>query len=168
MDESLPSRILPYMYLGNLTHANNPELLRNLGIRRILSIGESVSWRPSETGKWDPENLMMINEVQDNGIDPLTQQFDRCLQFIGWYCNVGALPRWGFEICYDLYCASDGFCFVRARRLNVIIQPHLRFVYELLKWDELLQQKRHEPIRRDLEWATIAREIALMNKPYSK
>lgn len=86
MDGSLPSRILPYMYLGNLTHANNPELLRNLGIRRILSIGESVSWRPSETGKWDPENLMMINEVQDNGIDPLTQQFDRCLQFIGKSC----------------------------------------------------------------------------------
>jgi hypothetical protein len=28
------------------------------------------------------------------------------------------------------------YCFVRARRLNVIIQPHLRFAYELLKWEE--------------------------------
>jgi dual specificity MAP kinase phosphatase len=59
-------------------------------------------------------------------------------------------------------------CFVRARRLNVIIQPHLRFVYELLKWDEYLQKKRREPIKRELEWATVAREIAAMNKPYSR
>jgi dual specificity MAP kinase phosphatase len=59
-------------------------------------------------------------------------------------------------------------CFVRARRLNVIIQPHLRFVYELLKWDEQQQQKRREPLRRELEWASVAREIALMNKPYSR
>ena len=59
-------------------------------------------------------------------------------------------------------------CFVRARRLNVIIQPHLRFAYELLKWDEVQQQRRGEPTRRELEWATIAREIAAMNKPYAR
>jgi len=57
---------------------------------------------------------------------------------------------------------------VRARRLNVIIQPHLRFVYELLKWDEYLQKKRGEAIKRELEWASVAREIAAMNKPYSR
>jgi dual specificity MAP kinase phosphatase len=75
------------------------------------------------------------------------------------------------------------YCFVRARRLNVIIQPHLRFTYvyrgtflgdadqdryELLKWEEHQRQRRNEPLRRELEWATIAREIALMNKPYSR
>ena len=59
-------------------------------------------------------------------------------------------------------------CFVRARRLNVIIQPHLRFAYELLKWEEVQQLKRGLPIRRELEWATIAREIAAMNKPYTR
>jgi dual specificity MAP kinase phosphatase len=61
-----------------------------------------------------------------------------------------------------------GSCFVRARRLNVIIQPHLRFAYELLKWDEVQQQKRGQHVQRELEWATIAREIAAMNKPYLK
>ncbi len=49
----------------------------------------------------------------------------------------------------------------------MIIQPHLRFAYELLKWDEVCQQKRGEPVKRELEWATIAREIAAMNKPYA-
>jgi dual specificity MAP kinase phosphatase len=83
LDGSLPSRILPYMYLGNLTHANNPELLRQMGIKRILSIGEPVSWVKSEHEKWDRENLMMVDRVQDNGIDPLTGEFERCLEFIG-------------------------------------------------------------------------------------
>jgi dual specificity MAP kinase phosphatase len=62
------------------------------------------------------------------------------------------------------------YCYVRARRLNVIIQPHLRFAYELLKWEETLQSggETNEPIKRELEWCEIAREIALMNRPYSR
>jgi dual specificity MAP kinase phosphatase len=65
------------------------------------------------------------------------------------------------------------YCFVRARRLNVIIQPHLRFGYELLKWEEECVRRRIDteaaetkPRLRELEWATIAREIAGMNRPY--
>lgn len=83
MDGSLPSRILPYMYLGNLTHANNPELLRSIGIRRILSIGEAVSWDEKEKERWGGENLALVTKVQDNGIDPLMDEFERCLEFIG-------------------------------------------------------------------------------------
>lgn len=67
------------------------------------------------------------------------------------------------------------YCFVRARRLNVIIQPHLRFAYELLKWEELLYtrqeaktERRRGDVKRELEWAEIAREIALMNRPYAR
>jgi dual specificity MAP kinase phosphatase len=83
MDGSLPSRILPYMYLGNLTHANNPDLLRGMGIRRILSVGEPVSWAQKEKERWGAENLVLIDKVQDNGIDPLTEEFERCLEFLG-------------------------------------------------------------------------------------
>lgn len=69
------------------------------------------------------------------------------------------------------------YCFVRARRLNVIIQPHLRFAYELLKWEETLQRRKNANkaspaarlgIKRELEWPEIAREIALMNRPYAR
>jgi len=60
------------------------------------------------------------------------------------------------------------YCFVRARRLNVIIQPHLRFVYELLRWEEVQQRRRGLPVRREMEWATVSREIAAMNRPYSR
>ena len=81
-DGSLPSRILPYMYLGNLAHANNPGMLQALGIKRVLSIGESISWNHLEAEQLGSENLMHITQVQDNGVDSLTKEFDRCLNFI--------------------------------------------------------------------------------------
>lgn len=88
MDGSLPSRILPYLYLGNLNHANNLDLLWELGIRRVLSIGEPVSWSEDDRAKWGHDNLMYIDNVQDNGIDPLCQEYRRCLKFIGkWKSN---------------------------------------------------------------------------------
>ncbi len=82
LDGSLPSRVLPYMYLGNLTHANNPELLKRLGIRRILSVGEPVAWPKSEMEAWGRDNLLMVDRVQDNGIDELAGDINRCLDFI--------------------------------------------------------------------------------------
>jgi len=81
-DGSFPSRILPYMYLGNLQHANNPEMLRTLGISRVLSIGERVDWDPQN----EPElgmKVLHLDNVQDNGIDPLLDYIDHCLDFLG-------------------------------------------------------------------------------------
>jgi dual specificity MAP kinase phosphatase len=180
MDGSLPSRILPYLYLGNLNHANNPDLLRELGIRRVLSIGEPVSWSEETRAKWGKENLMYIDNVQDNGIDPLWQEIDKCLEFLEHdkegkatlvHCRVGVSRS--ASICIAEVMKTKGlsfpraYCFVRARRLNVIIQPHLRFIYELLQWEET-QMKKRGPLKRELEWPTVAREIALLNKPYSR
>lgn len=83
MDGSLPSRILPYMYLGNLLHAQNAEMLEELGITQVLSIGEPIRWSDEEVKRWGRENLLYIDKVQDNGVDPLTHEFGKCLQFIG-------------------------------------------------------------------------------------
>jgi dual specificity MAP kinase phosphatase len=83
MDGSLPSRVTDYMYLGNLGHANNPELLRQMGIRQILSVGETATWKDGELESWGPDNVMVVQRVQDNGVDPLTEEFERCLAFIG-------------------------------------------------------------------------------------
>ena len=75
------------MYLGNLGHANNPELLHALGITRVLSVGESLSWPEGIQAElnWPDENFLMIDRVQDNGVDPLWGEFERCLKFIGTY-----------------------------------------------------------------------------------
>jgi len=62
------------------------------------------------------------------------------------------------------------YCVVRARRLNVIIQPHLRFAYELLRWEETESRKwkNGSTWKREVEWNEIAREIAGLNKPYAR
>ncbi|CAK7267457.1 tyrosine/serine/threonine protein phosphatase pps1 [Sporothrix epigloea] len=190
LDGSFPSRILDYMYLGNLNHANNPDLLRALGITQILSVGEMASWLDADLAAWGEENVCVVQGVQDNGIDPLTGEFERCLEFIQRgrrkgtatlvHCRVGVSRSATICIAEVMQALKlslpRAYCFVRARRLNVIIQPHLRFAYELLKWEEMLHQGQ-EPtgapgfvtnsgIRRELEWAEIAREVALMNQPY--
>jgi len=85
LDGSFPSRITDYMYLGNLTHANNPSLLRALGITQILSVGETAMWRDGELEEWGADNVCVVQGVQDNGIDPLTDEFERCLEFIGQF-----------------------------------------------------------------------------------
>ncbi|ROW04402.1 hypothetical protein VSDG_00699 [Cytospora chrysosperma] len=190
IDGSFPSRVLDYMYLGNLGHANNPDLLKALGIRQILSVGEMAMWRDGELEEWGSENVCIVQGVQDNGIDPLTDEFERCLEFIDRgrrngtatlvHCRVG-VSRSATICIAEVMRTMDisfprAYCFVRARRLNVIIQPHLRFAYELLKWEETLQRRKaadmgasgHLGIKRELEWAEIAREIALMNRPYAR
>lgn len=83
IDGSFPSRVLDYLYLGNLNHANNPDLLRALGIGQLLSVGETAMWRDGEVDRWGSENVCIVQDVQDNGIDPLTGEFERCLEFIG-------------------------------------------------------------------------------------
>ncbi|KAF2152544.1 tyrosine protein phosphatase 1 [Myriangium duriaei CBS 260.36] len=194
VDGSIPSRITDYMYLGNLSHANNPGLLRELGIGQVLSVGETLDWSEDEKRRfaggsepWECDDKtrgrwMYIGGVQDNGVDPLTEQFTRCLEFIRKgraqglatlvHCRVGVSRSATIciaEVMNELNLSFPrAYCFVRARRLNVIIQPHLRFSYELLKYEEHQAAKRGRPFKRELEWATIAREIAAMNRPYSR
>ena len=88
MDGSLPSRVLSYMYLGNLLHANNCGLLRALGIKRVLSIGEHVSWSEDEKASFGRDKLMTVRDLQDNGCDSLESQFRHCLEFLGLFCFV--------------------------------------------------------------------------------
>ncbi|KAK5988716.1 Dual specificity protein phosphatase PPS1 [Cladobotryum mycophilum] len=184
LDGSFPSRILDYLYLGNLGHANNPDLLKELNIQQILSVGETASWREGDMEKWGSDNVCIIKGVQDNGIDPLTDEFVRCLEFIDRgrrrgtatlvHCRVGVSRSATIciaEVMRALHLSFPrAYCFVRARRLNVIIQPHLRFAYELLRWEESLQRHSNAnvPIKREMEWGEIAREIALMNRPYAR
>ncbi|KAG5985121.1 hypothetical protein E4U55_001370 [Claviceps digitariae] len=182
LDGSFPSRVLDYLYLGNLGHANNPELLKELGIGQILSVGEMASWNDGELGGWGPDNVYVVQGIQDNGIDPLTNEFPGCLEFISRgrrrgtatlvHCRVGVSRSATICIAEVMRAMNKSFprayCFVRARRLNVIIQPHLRFAYELLQWEEWLQQRgdTSAPLKREMEWREVAKEIALINRPY--
>ncbi len=70
------------MYLGNLCHANNPAMLSKLGISRILSVGEERNWCEDEEKKWGSEKFLVLDNLQDNGVDQLTPRLEQCLSFI--------------------------------------------------------------------------------------
>ncbi|KAG5644183.1 hypothetical protein DXG03_009024 [Asterophora parasitica] len=46
-DGSFPSRVLPFLYLGNLNHAANAYMLHALGITHVVSVGECALIPPS-------------------------------------------------------------------------------------------------------------------------
>ncbi|KAJ3530575.1 hypothetical protein NMY22_g8515 [Coprinellus aureogranulatus] len=45
-DGSFPSRVLPFLYLGNLNHASNVYMLHALGITHVVSVGECALLPP--------------------------------------------------------------------------------------------------------------------------
>lgn len=235
VEGSLPSRILPYLYLGSLRHANSTTILSKLGITKVISVGETVEWlngfkfksnhnvqthflddynievfnitpkkslNPEEntTGTTKPqisrstsnypycsvEHIMKINNLQDDGIDELSRALPRILEFIDHeykksngtakilvHCRVGVsrsasvviaevMRRYGLNL-------PQAYLYVRVRRLNIVIQPNLRFMYELFKWDELERMKKHQEERghfRVIDWFVMCQEIKKLNMPF--
>jgi dual specificity MAP kinase phosphatase len=76
---SFPSRILPFLYLGNLNHACNAGMLKALGITHVLSVGED-----SKLDKREFE-VNYLDNLYDDGIDSLWNHLDSCVNFIGEY-----------------------------------------------------------------------------------
>ncbi|GAA5948555.1 hypothetical protein JCM3765_004923 [Sporobolomyces pararoseus] len=96
-----PSRILPYLYLGNLNHASNALMLKEIGITHVVSLGESALTPPappsfsfnkqqqsvSQNSLWLEERLGNISVLDlknfaDDGIDSIQPHIDEALDFI--------------------------------------------------------------------------------------
>ncbi|GMF99277.1 unnamed protein product [[Candida] boidinii] len=171
---SLPSRILPHLYLGSLEHASSLPLLRELGINFIVSVGETIGWledleyvtETTESGceilkilpgqkdangyRCYVEQVMKISNINDDGIGTLTTTINDALEFIetGYKKNGRALVHCQVGVSRSAtVCIAEvmkrlnislprAYLFVRVRRLNVIIQPNLKLMYELFKWEE--------------------------------
>ncbi|CAI4037506.1 hypothetical protein SMKI_02G3830 [Saccharomyces mikatae IFO 1815] len=223
----LPSQILQHLYLGSLDHAQNPALLKSLGITHIVSVGEVVSWALNKKKVVHPvrphravtmtntdevmgtisgnksraragttindrskdgstvvisENsgfhICQIENLDDNGKDPLFHQIDKVLNFISnsekkggkvlVHCMVGVSRS--ATVCIAecmryLHCdLANAYLFVRVRRLNVVIQPNLFFVYELFKWWKKHYCKEYD---KTTDWHIICRGIAEVNLKFS-
>ncbi|ORY94293.1 hypothetical protein BCR41DRAFT_365418 [Lobosporangium transversale] len=188
---SFPSRILPFLYLGNLAHASNPGLLKSLGIRYVLSVGEEahgldedvdvgVDANGNSNGDKPPASsskfmVKLVDDMFDNGVDSLWRHLENCVSFVDEarranariliHCRVGVSRSATIVIAYLMahYNLSlvDAYLMVRARRLSVIIQPNLLFMYELLQWEQRLKG-RFDP----MGWPGIAREVHNLNMYY--
>ncbi|KAG1470433.1 hypothetical protein G6F56_002689 [Rhizopus delemar] len=178
---SFPSRILPFLYLGNLNHATNPEMLRALSITHVVSVGENADLQTKGF------EILFLDNLYDDGIDAIRERLDQVVQFVGkvnsWlsnkrantkidearkkgescliHCRVGVSRSAAVTICYVMkylkYSLVEAYLFVRARRLNVIIQPNLKFVYEMLQ----LEQKERGTL--SISWPMLCKEIHQLN-----
>jgi dual specificity MAP kinase phosphatase len=80
------------------------------------------------------------------------------------HCRVGVSRSATITIAYVMRHLNrslvSSYLFVRARRLNVIIQPNLKFMYELLQYEQKLTG------RMSISWGWLAKEIHALNMCY--
>lgn len=109
---AFPSRILPFLYLGNLNHALNPAMLHALGITHVVSVGESALHPPAadaaavasasnggqttlpSVAEGEKNNSLLqeanagrisvldLKNVSDDGIDPLRSTMREAVEYI--------------------------------------------------------------------------------------
>lgn len=226
VEGSIPSKILPHLYLGSLKHALCLPLLNRLGIKKIISVGETLPWlngykfqrhnnidvekssdgnietysiSPKDPSRRHPrtttiDTVMKVNNLEDDGIDELSHRLPEILKFINdeyvkskgetkilVHCRVG-VSRSATVVIAEVMKRLNinlpmAYIYVRVRRLNIIIQPNLRFMYELFKWEEQekLQNgkspgthkfKDKSIYLREIDWFIMCREITKLNTPY--
>ena len=200
----LPSQILEYLYLGSLKHANNLNLLKDLKINCVISVGEKLSWlnehdfsvekiESNNVDIYKSENMTVyhIDNLLDNGHDPLFHSLNDILKFIDEHrksnsdskilvhCMVGVSRSATVviaEVMKELKLSLvRAYLYVRVRRLNIIIQPNLLFMYELLKYEEFLSNDLKiklmgvpEGCKRSVDWACLSKSIDELNENYLK
>ena len=180
---SFPSRILPHLYLGNLEHANNVWMLKELGITSVLSLGEAPLYGHADKIGHIPPHRRLVHDLQDDAIDSILPELSRSLAFIEEahragritlvHCRVGVSRSASVciaEVSRRLQISvPEAYIYVRARRLNVIIQPNLRFMYELMHFDQLertrqkaqQQQQRQQQQKLDKSYdGSIGEDVA--------
>ncbi|CEP19095.1 hypothetical protein [Parasitella parasitica] len=167
---SFPSRILPFLYLGNLNHATNPDMLKALNITHIVSVGELADL---DANAFD---LLFLDNLYDDGIDSIRSRLGKVLDFVEdarqkgttclIHCRVGVSRSAAITICYVMkhlrMSLVQAYLYVRARRLNVIIQPNLKFMYEMLQ----LEQKDTGSI--SITWPVLCNEVNNLNYAYGR
>ncbi|KAJ1307294.1 hypothetical protein OPQ81_001404 [Rhizoctonia solani] len=190
-DGSFPSRVLPFLYLGNLAHAGNVHMLHALGITHVVSVGECALVPGQVGGLWTEEregriSVLDIKGVCDDGIDSLRTEIGPVIQWIDKaresggsvlvHCRVGVSRSATITIAYVMKHLGvglvDAYLMVRSRRLSVLIQPNMRLLYNLCGWEIQLAKERAQdgtvpPGKgRQLTWPFLAREVASLNERY--
>ena len=185
-DGHFPSRILPFLYLGNWNHASNALMLRQLGITHVVSVGESALvepannksaaaadktvnslWLERERGNVD---VLDLEGVLNDGIDSLRPHVMRATAFIEHarrtggralvHCRVGVSRSASIVIAYLMQHLGldlvSSYLLTRSRRLNILIQPTLPFMATLHALEAELLEHR-DAQRRERRAARMRR-----------
>ena len=196
-DGSFPSRILDHIYLGNLSHASNALMLKELGITHVLSVGESALVPPHKhvvassrssgsatanaakartptNSLWLEQSLgnitvLDIPDIQDDGVDSILCHLLTAIEFIDAarahntsraegggggaggkvlvHCRVGVSRSATLVVAYVMKhldrSLADAYLLVRARRLNILIQPTILFMWTLHMYEEEIRESAY-------------------------
>lgn len=207
-DGHFPSRVLDHLYLGNLNHACNALMLKELGITHVLSIGETALIPPTNQqqgcsnsdaaarGRTPTNSLWLeqtlgniqvldIQNIQDDGSDSILPHIVKAVEFIDSakraggkalvHCRVGVSRSATLVIAYVMHemdlSLADAYLLVRARRLNILIQPTILFMWTLHAWEEEIRgsginddSKLDKSRAGRLSWPILSVEIANLNQ----
>ncbi|EIW69112.1 hypothetical protein TREMEDRAFT_44314 [Tremella mesenterica DSM 1558] len=192
--DCFPSRILPFLYLGNLEHAGNASLLHALGITHVVSVGESLiqceeGFDPihgkvgntlCDEAKSGRIQVLDLCDIRDDGNDPLRPLIARACEWIEdarvnggkvlVHCRVGVSRSASIVMAYIMQHQKiglmDAYLLTRARRLNVLIQPNLRFFHELFGWEVELARREGDERRILYSWPSFCRDLHCLNRRF--
>ena len=147
------SVIYSYIKTGELNREGG-SFTEGIGQGRITgNMKESVSITDDAVFIPDEESIIMLFRLLDEKV------FVHCMVGVSRSATVCIA-----ECMKRLDCGLlKAYLYVRVRRLNIIIQPSLMFVYELLKWQELLNPSDPDII---WDWNMACRCIAQLNSNY--
>ncbi|THH08579.1 hypothetical protein EW145_g2615 [Phellinidium pouzarii] len=147
--------------------------------------GHGSLWMEEREGRI---KVLDIKGVCDDGIDSLQHQLAPICEWmerarseggkILVHCRVGVSRSATVTIAYVMKHLAiplvDAYLIVRSRRLNVLIQPNMRLLYNLCGWEVELARERAEAdvgalrceLAHSLNWPYLAREVHRLNEKY--
>jgi len=147
--------------------------------------GHGSLWMEEREGRI---KVLDIKGVCDDGIDSLQHQLSPICDWmerarseggkILVHCRVGVSRSATVTIAYVMKHLGiplvDAYLIVRSRRLNVLIQPNMRLLYNLCGWEVELARERAQgditklrrELSRSLNWPYLAREVHRLNEKY--
>ena len=143
------NKIIPGLYLGNLTAANNITKLKELCISKVLSIIDE----PRKPKYKESDNIIhkviLVNDLLSQNI---IKHFGECLKFIKGdekilvHCAAGASRSATIVIAYLMWdkkmSYKDAYAFAKGKRS--IVWPNSGFAEQLQLFEKLLKENEYD------------------------
>jgi len=140
------TQVTPFLYLGNMTDAADPETLSKLGIDHVLNV---TAVNPTYTQSDSITYKQLL--AADNGSQNIKQYFDEAFTFIDTardcggsvliHCQAGVSRSPTIAIAYLIknfpMRMLEAYKFIKTRRS--IISPNLNFMGQLLEFEKLIK-----------------------------
>ena len=135
------------IYLGNLSAAENIDKLKELGIKKVLSVLDQFAWPKYEESQFNHKTLAIKDFDEQN----IIKHFGECLNFIKGddkvlvHCAAGVSRSASIVIAYIMWdkkmSFEEAFEFVKSKRK---IGPNNGFIEQLKLFEKELIEKNYD------------------------